>query len=111
MKTNNKKITQIVQGILTALALWGIGIMLSGKLASGDILELYHTGPLIILFPFIVLASFILIAKYDIIKKKYVYYKTTIICFAVPFIGWFLSLSLNLIAQATTLLFHISQIG
>ena len=69
MKTRNKKSTQIIFGILTAVALWISAILLSGQLPLGENIELYHTGPLVILFPFVFLAFCIFIAKYSADKK------------------------------------------
>lgn len=105
MKTQNKKITQIIYGILTALVLWGTGILLSGRIVTGDTISLYRAGALTIIFPFIFLGACILIAKHSANKNMPVYYKTSIICFIIPFIGWILSLLLNFIAQETTPVF------
>ena len=105
MKIKNKKSTQIIYGILTAIALWISAILLSGQISLGDNLKLYHTGHLVIVFPFVFLAFCILLAKYSAKSHKAAYYKTAIICFIIPFIGWILSLLLNLIAQETTPVF------
>lgn len=102
MKTKNKKSTQIIFGILTAVALWISAILLSGQLPLGEKIELYQTGPLVIIFPFVFLAFCIFIAKYSANKNLPVYFKTSIVCFIIPFIGWILSLLLNFIAQETT---------
>lgn len=102
MKTKNKKSTQIIFGILTAVALWISAILLSGQLPLGENIELYQTGPLVIVFPFVFLAFCIFIAKYSANKKLPAYFKTSIVCFIIPFIGWILSLLLNFIAQETT---------
>lgn len=102
MKTKNKKSAQIIYGILTAVALWISAILLSGQLPLGENIELYHTGPLVIIFPFVFLAFCISVAKYSAKSHKATYYKTSIVCFIVPFIGWILSLLLNFIAQETT---------
>ncbi len=102
MKTRNKKSTQIIFGILTAVALWISAILLSGQLPLGENIELYHTGPLVIIFPFVFLAFCIFIAKYSANKKLPAYFKTSIVCFIIPFIAWILSLILNFIAQETT---------
>lgn len=105
MKTQSKKITQIIYGILTALVLWGSGILLSGRIVTGDTISLYRAGALTIIFPFIFLGACILIAKYSANKNMPVYYKTSIICFIIPFIGWILSSLLYFIAQETTPVF------
>lgn len=102
MKTKNKKSTQIIFGILTAVALWISAILLSGQLPLGENIELYHTGPLVIIFPFVFLAFCTFIAKYSANKKLPAYFKTSIVCFIIPFIAWILSLLLNFIAQETT---------
>ncbi len=102
MKTKNKKSTQIIYGILTAVALWISAILLSGQLPLGENIELYHTGPLVIIFPFVFLSFCILVAKYSAKSHKATYYKTSIVCFIIPFIAWILSLLLNFIAQETT---------
>ena len=105
MKTRNKKSTQIIFGILTAVALWISAILLSGQLPLGENIELYRTGPLVIIFPFVFLAFCIFIAKYSANKKLPAYFKTSIVCFIIPFIAWILSLLLNSIAQETTPVF------
>ena len=105
MNTRNKNFTQIILGVLTAFVLWGIGILLSGRVASGDSIKLYNTGALIIFFPFIFLASSILVAKYSVSKQKSTYYKTSIVCFILPFVGWIICSLLNFIAQATSPVF------
>ncbi|MBQ7115924.1 MAG: hypothetical protein IJN94_05865 [Clostridia bacterium] len=105
MKTQNKKITQIILGILTALVLWGSGILLSGRIVTGDTISLYRAGALTIIFPFIFLGACILIAKYSANKNMPEYYKTSIICFILPFIAWIICLLLNSIAQVTTPIF------
>ena len=105
MKTKNKKTTQIIFGILTAFALWISAILLSGQLPLGENIELYHTGPLVIIFPFVFLAFCIFIAKYSANKKLPAYFKTSIVCFIIPFIAWILSLLLNSVAQETTPVF------
>ena len=105
MKTQNKKITQIILGILIAFLLWGIAILLSGRIVTGDTISLYRAGALTIIFPFIVLGACILIAKYSANKNMPAYYKTSIICLVLPFIAWIISLLLNSIAQVTTPIF------
>ena len=105
MKTQNKKITQIILGILIAFLLWGIAILLSGRIVTGDTISLYRAGALTIIFPFIFLGACILIAKYSANKNMPAYYKTSIICLVLPFIAWIISLLLNSIAQVTTPIF------
>jgi len=75
MKTKNKITTQIIFGILTAFALWISAILLSGQIPLGENIELYHTGPLVIIFPFVFLAFCIFVAKYSANNKMPAYFK------------------------------------
>jgi len=79
MKTKNKITTQIIFGILTAFALWISAILLSGQIPLGENIELYHTGPLVIIFPFVFLAFCIFVAKYSANNKMPAYFKTSIV--------------------------------
>lgn len=99
MNTQIKKSTQIFQGILTAIGLWGFGHLLAGRIVLGDDIELYPTGPLVILFPFVFIAVCILVAKYSVRTGKDVYYKASIISFAVPVFCWIIYLLLMLLLE------------
>ena len=99
MNTQIKKSTQIFQGILTGIGLWIFGHLLSGRLAFVENMELYPTGPLVILFPFVFIAACILVAKYSVKTGNDVYYKASIISFVVPVLCWIIFLLLNIITE------------
>lgn len=112
MNTQIKKLTQIFQGILTAIGLWVFGHLLSGRLAFVEDIELYPTGPLVILFPFVFIAACILVAKYSVRTGKDVYYKASIISFAFPVFCWIIYLLLNFITEVKVpVLSSVAEIG
>lgn len=99
MSKENKKSTQIFQGILTGIGLWVFGHLMSGRLSFVEDIELYPTGPLVIAFPFVFAAVCISVAKYSVKTHKYIYYKTSVICFSLPAFCWIISFLLSFIMQ------------
>lgn len=99
MNSQNKKTTQVFQGILTGIGLWIFGHLLSGRLAFVEDIELYPTGPLVFVFPFVFAVACILVAKYSVRVNKDTYYKTSIICFSLPAFCWIISLILSFIME------------
>lgn len=84
MNTKSKKSAQIFLGILTGIVVWIIGHLMSGRLSFVEDMELYPTGPLVLIFPFVFAAACMLVAKYSAKSGKDVYYKTSMICFSLP---------------------------
>ena len=99
MNTQIKKSTQIFQGILTGIGLWIFGHLLSGRLTFVEDMELFPTGPLVVLFPFVFIAACILVAKYSVKTGNGVYYKASIISFLVPVLCWIIFLLFNFITE------------
>ena len=95
MNTQTKKSTQIFQGIFTGIGMWIFGHLLSGRLAFVENIELYPTGPLVILFPFVFAGVCILIAKHSVGVGKDTYFITSMICFWVPVLCLIISMLLG----------------
>ena len=65
MNTKTNKAAQIFLGILSGIGIWIIGILMSGKLALGELVDLYPAGKIVFAFPVIVTVLCIIIAKHS----------------------------------------------
>lgn len=113
MNTQTKKSTQIFQGIFTGIGMWIFGHLLSGRLAFVEDIQLYPTGPLVILFPFVFAGGCILIAKHSVSTGKDTYFITSMICFWGPvfclIISMFLGFVMELNVPVISRIFDILQ--
>lgn len=91
MNRKNKKSTQIFLAFLSSVGLWAFGHLLSGRLSFVEDIEIFPAGPLVLIFPFVFIASCILVAKYSAKSGKDIYYKSSMIFFAMPAVCWIVS--------------------
>ena len=86
---NIHKVIQVLLGLLSGALLWAVGLLMSGNLVGGDILEFHDAGFLSFIFPPLFFASCVLLAVYSAKSKKEAYFKTTLICLFIPIIAYY----------------------
>lgn len=84
MNIRTNKATQIFLGILSGIGIWLIGFLMSGKLALGEVVDLYPTGKIVFAFPIVVTILCIIIAKYSAKTDKSLYYASSMISLIYP---------------------------
>lgn len=92
MTNQNKskhKVIQVLLGILSSALLWSAGLLMSGNLVGGDILEFHEAGFLSFIFPPLFFGACVLLAVYSAKRKKDAYFKTTLICLSIPIIAYY----------------------
>ena len=89
MKT--KKSTQIFLAFLSSVGLWAFGHLLSGRLSFVEDIVIFSAGPLVLIFPFVFIVACILVAKHSAKTGKDIYYKSSIVFFAMPAVCWIMS--------------------
>ena len=89
MKT--KKSTQIFLAFLSSVGLWAFGHLLSGRLSFVEDIVFFSAGPLVLIFPFVFIAACTLVAKHSAKTGKDIYYKSSIVFFAMPAVCWIMS--------------------
>ena len=89
MKT--KKSTQIFLAFLSSVGLWVFGHLLSGRLSFVKDIVIFPAGPLVLIFPFVFIVACILVAKHSAKTGKDIYYKSSIVFFAMPAVCWIMS--------------------
>ncbi len=86
MKSDRKRGGQIFLGLLSSVALWLLGVLMSGSLSFVEHIEFYSTGYLVIAFPIVFAVVCILIAKLAAKKHMKTYYVSFMICLFVPIV-------------------------
>ena len=86
-----KKSTQIFLAFLSSVGLWAFGHLLSGRLSFVEDIVFFSAGPLVLIFPFIFIAACLLVAKHSAKTGKTIYYKSSIVFFAMPAVCWIMS--------------------
>lgn len=84
MNIRTNKATQIFLGILSGIGIWLIGFLMSGKLALGEVVDLYPTGKIVFAFPIVVTILCIIIAKYSAKTDKSLYYASSMVSLIYP---------------------------
>ena len=95
MNTKMNKAAQIFLGILSGIGIWIIGILMSGKLALGEVVDLYPTGKIVFAFPIIVTILCIIIAKYSAKTDKSLYYASSMVSLIYPLFAMLISFILT----------------
>lgn len=101
-RSNKRSFKEASLGILTAILLWIIGHLLSGKLAFVEDIQLYNTGFFVFLFPVVLFVSCVLIAKKAAQNGAKTYFKALMISVFVPIISGFLAMVLESIHSFIT---------
>lgn len=91
MNTKMNKAAQIFLGILSGIGIWIIGILMSGKLALGEVVNLYPARKIVFAFPVIVTVLCIVIAKYSAKAHKKAYYISSMISLIYPLFSMLIS--------------------
>ena len=86
MKKEKSKFLDILFGILTAIGVYVAGFLMAGRLAFAEDIELYETGYAVLVFPFLFAIICILVELFSANKNRPVYFKASMICFALPVI-------------------------
>ena len=84
MNIRTNKATQIFLGIMSGIGIWLIGFLMSGKLALGEVVDLYPTGKIVFAFPIVVTILCIIIAKYSAKTDKSLYYASSMVSLVYP---------------------------
>ena len=91
MNAKMNKAAQIFLGILSGIGIWIIGLLMSGKLALGELVDLYPAGKIVFAFPVIVTVLCIIIAKYSAKAHKKAYYISSTISLIYPLFSMLIS--------------------
>ena len=102
MNTQKKKGAQIFLGIVFALAVWGLGILLSGLFCFVENVELYPSGALVLLFPLLFVGACVFTSKYALKSGNKSFFVSSAVSLSFPMIAWVICMPLNLIFK-----FHI----
>ena len=112
MNTKINKVTQIFLGILSGIGIWVIGLLMSGKLAYGELIELYPTGKIVLAFPIILIAICIIIAKYSAKHDKKAYYISSMVSLIYPLFSILVSSMLyNITALDIPVISRLSEVS
>ena len=84
MNIRTNKATQIFLGIMSGIGIWLIGFLMSGKLALGEVIDLYPTGKIVFAFPIVVAVLCIIIAKFSAKTDKSLYYASSMVSLVYP---------------------------
>lgn len=113
MNNKSKKSTQFFHGLLSGALLWLSGVLLSGKFAFVEDIELYETGYLVFIFPYIFAFTLVAAAKYSVKTERPIYFKTSLIFFLLPLLcaalSYLSSFVMELDIPAISFLADISQ--
>lgn len=99
MNTQGKKSTQIFLGVLSGIGVWILGLLMSGRLAFVEDMELYPTGKLILAFPIVFAVICVIIAKYSARTGKSVYYISSMVSLLFPLLSVLISTTLGEISD------------
>lgn len=102
MNAQKKKGTQIFLGIVFAIAVWVLGILLSGMFCFVENIELYPSGILVLLFPPLFIGACVFASKYALKSGNKSFFVSSAVSFAFPMVASVICLPLNLIYK-----FHI----
>lgn len=110
MNIRTNKATQIFLGILSGIGIWLIGFIMSGKLALGEVVDLYPTGKIVFAFPIVVTILCIIIAKYSAKTDKSLYYASSMVSLIYPLFAMLIGFILtNLSALEIPVISGISE--
>lgn len=99
INTQGKKSTQIFLGVLSGVGVWILGLLMSGRLAFVEDMELYPTGKLILAFPIVFAVLCVIIAKYSARTGKRVYYISSMVSLLFPLLSMLISTTLGEISD------------
>lgn len=99
MSSEPKKSTQAFFGILSGIGIWLLGLLMSGRLAFVEDMELYPTGKLILSFPIVFAVLCVIIAKYSARAGKRVYYISSIVSLLFPLLAMLISTMLGSVSE------------
>lgn len=102
MNARKKKGTQIFSGIIFAVAVWALGILLSGMFCFVENIELYPSGVLVLLFPLLFVGACVFASKYALKSGNKSFFVSSAVSLAFPMVVSVICLPLNLIYE-----FHI----
>ena len=112
MNIRTNKATQIFLGIMSGIGIWLIGFLMSGKLALGEVIDLYPTGKIVFAFPIVVAILCIIIAKYSAKAGAKLYYISSIASFIYPLFSMLIGFILtNLSALEIPVISRLSEIS
>ena len=112
MNIRTNKATQIFLGIISGIGIWLIGFLMSGKLALGEVIDLYPTGKIVFAFPIVIAVLCIIIAKYSAKAGAKLYYISSIASFIYPLFSMLIGFILtNLSALEIPVISRLSEIS
>ena len=107
--TNKNKIKQIIAGIFSSTVIWISAILLSGKMVSGDVLDLgYSDLGLGKIFLLLFLGYNIFIALYSMKHNKKLFFNSAFIAEIIPLLTFILALLCNFIAINESIILGLS---
>ncbi len=102
MNAQKKKGTQIFLGIVFALAVWALGILLSGMFCFVENIELYPSGVLVLLFPLLFVGACVFVSRYALKSGNKSFFVSSAVGLSFPMIAPAICMPLNIIFK-----FHI----
>ncbi|MBR3788354.1 MAG: hypothetical protein IKJ86_00040 [Clostridia bacterium] len=107
--TNKNKIKQIIAGIFSSTVIWISAILLSGKIVSGDVLDLgYSDLGLGKIFLLLFLGYNIFIALYSKKYNKKFFFNSALITEIIPLLTFIIALLCNFLSINESIILGIS---